>query len=240
LGPGHLTFAFYWYRKPQEIKQKMDNLSEVIERIHESFAARTVARDQALIQARQLTRFCAHAIRAIHRDEFDSAEEKIGKARELTEALRSDLIEAEPTIYFSGYAQDAIKEYVEACITFALVRDKPLPEPEELGVEYSTYLKGLAEVVGELRRRCLDLLRHGYSEEVERLLGCMDEIYAVLVTVDYADAITFGLRRQTDLVRGILERTRGDLTISLREEHLIQSMDDFLEKLSDNNTGTEG
>jgi translin len=218
----------------------MDNLSEVIERIHVSFAARTVARDQALIQARQLTRFCAHAIRAIHRDEFENAEEKIGEARKLVEALRNDCIEAEPTIYFSGYSQDAIKEYVEACITFALIRDQPLPEPEELGVEYSTYLKGMAEVVGELRRRCLDLLRHGYTEEVERLLGCMDEIYAVLVTVDYADAITFGLRRQTDMVRGILERTRGDLTMSLREDQLVQSMDDFLKKFSNSDAGTEG
>lgn len=217
----------------------MDNLNEVIERIHESFEARTKARDLALIQARQLTRFCAHAIRAIHRDEVENAAKKIEEARKLVEALRNDLAD-EPTIYFSGYSQDAIKEYVEASITFALIRDLPLPEPEQLEVEYSTYLKGLAEVVGELRRRCLDLLRHGYSEEVERLLGCMDDIYAVLVTVDYADAITFGLRRQTDLVRGILERTRGDLTISLREEHLIQSMDDFLEKISDHDTGTEG
>ncbi|MCD4671714.1 MAG: haloacid dehalogenase [Anaerolineaceae bacterium] len=217
----------------------MDNLNEIIERVHVSFAARTKARDQALIQARQLTRYCAHAIRAIHRDEIDNAREKLGEARELVEALRTDLVN-EPTIYYSGYSQDAIKEYVEASVTLALICDKPLPEPEELEVEYSTYLKGLAEVVGELRRRCLDLLRHGYSQEVERLLGCMDEIYAVLVTVDYADAITFGLRRQTDMVRGILERTRGDLTISLREEQLIQSMDDFLEKFSANSSKSEG
>ena len=87
-----------------------------------------------------------------------------------------------------------------------------MPLPEELGIEYATYLNGLAETVGELRRRCLDILRHGYSDEAERLLGCMDEIYSLLVTMDYPDAITNGLRRQTDLVRGIVERTRGDLT----------------------------
>lgn len=210
----------------------MDNLSDIIERVHETFEARTQARDRALIQARQLTRLCAHAIRAVHRDEVDNAKEKLAKARQLVNSLRQDLAD-EPTIYHAGYSQDAIKEYAEASITLALICDEPLPEPEELGVEYSTYLKGLAEVVGELRRRCLDLLRHGYSQEVERLLGCMDEIYAVLVTVDYADAITFGLRRQTDLVRGILERTRGDLTISLREEQLKQSMDEFLKKFND-------
>jgi hypothetical protein len=101
---------------------------------------------------------------------------------------------------------------------------QPLPTPEDLGVEFATYLNGLAEVTGELRRRCLDLLRQGYWLETERLLGCMDDIYGVLVTLDYPDAITNGLRRQTDLVRGIVERTRGDLTISLREQHLQQAL----------------
>lgn len=216
----------------------MENLAEIIERIHETFDARTKARDQALIQARHLTSLCAHAIRAIHRDEVEDAYAKLAKARQLVEGLRNDLAQ-EPTIYFAGYSQDAIKEYAEASITVALILDKPLPEPEELGVEYETYLKGLAEVVGELRRRCLDLLRHGYTQEVERLLSCMDDIYTVLVTVDYPDAITLGLRRQTDLVRGILERTRGDLTISLREDQLKQSMDEFLEKFS-NHQGQEG
>lgn len=210
----------------------IDNLSEIIERVHETFEARTQARDRALIQARQLTRLCAHTIRAIHRDEVENAQEKLAKARVIVDSLRNDLLD-EPTIYHSGYSQDAIKEFVEASITVALIQDLALPEPEELGVEYSTYLNGLAEVVGELRRRCLDLLRHGYTAEVERLLGCMDEIYSVLVTVDYADAITFGLRRQTDVVRGILERTRGDLTISLREEQLKQSMDEFLNRFND-------
>jgi translin len=85
-------------------------------------------------------------------------------------------------------------------------------------------MNGLAEAAGELRRRCLDILRHGYSQEAERLLDHMDNIYAVLVTMDYPDAVTGGLRRQTDIVRSVTERTRGDLTISLRQEHLEQSL----------------
>ena len=121
-------------------------------------------------------------------------------------------------LFFAGYTQDALKEYVEATLTCAIVESRPLPKPEVLDIENATYLNGLAEVTGELRRRCLDILRQGYSPEAERLLGWMDEIYNLLVTVDYPDALTNGLRRQTDLVRGIVERTRGDLTISLREE----------------------
>jgi translin len=109
-----------------------------------------------------------------------------------------------------------------------LIRNLPLPTPEELDVEYATYLNGLAEVPGELRRRCLDILRQGYSQDAERLLSCMDDIYDLLVTLDYPDAVTNGLRRQTDLVRGILERTRGDMTISLREQKLQQALENAL------------
>jgi len=113
---------------------------------------------------------------------------------------------------------------VEANVTCALIQNQPLLTPDELNVEESTYLNGLAEVVGELRRRTLDILRHGYSQEAERLLGYMDEIYSVLVTIDYPDAITNGLRRQTDLARGIIEKTRGDVTFSLRGEDLTQAI----------------
>jgi translin len=134
-----------------------------------------------------------------------------------------------PDLFYAGYTQDAIKEFTEASITFALIQGLDLPSPEDLAVETATYWNGLAEVVGELRRRCLDILRQGYSDEAERLLVCMDEIYTHLVTMDYPDAVTQGLRRQTDLVRNIVEKTRGDLTLSLRfqlmEHALIEHTD---------------
>jgi translin len=205
----------------------MDNLAALAEKAHLNFEARTKARDQALAQARQLTRHAAHAVRAIHRSEYDLAQEHLGQAHLLVETLKTDLKEY-PDLYFAGYTQDAIKEYAEATITYALVRDEVMPMPEDLVIEYATYLNGLAEVSGELRRRCMDILRAGYSAEAERLLACMDEIYALLVTMDYPDAVTNGLRRQTDLVRGIVEKTRGDLTVSLRQQQLEQA----LQKLS--------
>ena len=117
-----------------------------------------------------------------------------------------------------------LKEYAEANITCALIRHQPLPTPQELDIPPDTYLNGLAEVVGEMRRRCLDMLRQDNSDEAERLLGHMDDIYSILVTMDYPDAITNGLRRQTDVIRAIIERTRGDLTFSLRGEHLEASI----------------
>ena len=201
----------------------MKNLDEISERIRNSFDARTATRDGAINRARTLTRHCANAIRATHREEGELALQNLHQARDLAEALRADLHDY-PDLYYAGYTQDSLKEYAEANIVFALVSKNDLPNPEELGLEYATYLQGLAEAAGELRRRCLDILRHGHSEEAERLLSHMDDIYAILVTMDYPDAITGGLRRLTDIVRGVTERTRGDMMISLRQDRLEQAM----------------
>ncbi len=207
----------------------MLNLNDIAEKIHQNFESQTQVRDKALGQARLLTRHAAQAIRAIHRLEEDLAAENLNDARKLVETLKTNLA-TYPDIYYAGYTQDAIKEYVEASITVAVILNRDIPTPETLEVEDATYLNGLAEVTGELRRRCLDILRLGYSEDAERLLACMDDIYNLLVTIDYPDAITHGLRRQTDLVRGILERTRGDLTLSLREERLKRVLDGTIDQ----------
>lgn len=209
----------------------MKNLEEITDQIRKSFDAKTAARERALSQTRQLTRCCANAIRAVHRDEQANAEQNLNEARLLAHALRNELL-LFPELFYAGYTQDALKEFAEASIVSALVRDSKLPNPEDLELEYATYLQGLAEAAGELRRRCLDILRHGHSEEAERLLSHMDDIYAVLVTMDYPDAITGGLRRLTDIVRGVTERTRGDMTISLRQEMLEESIERLEARLS--------
>jgi translin len=201
----------------------MQKLETIAERIRQSFDVRTSKRDEALKQARQLTRACSLAIRAVHRDDMEAMEANLTEAQSLADHLRADLRD-HPELFFAGYTQDSLKEFVEANVTCALILNQPLQAPEELGVQEATYLNGLAEVVGELRRRTLDILRSGYSQEAERLLSHMDEIYSVLVTMDYPDAITNGLRRQTDLARGIIEKTRGDVTVSLRGEQLTQAI----------------
>ena len=205
----------------------MDSLDTICDAIREDFDRRTKVRDEALAQARQLTKHASLAIRAIHREEEGEAFEQLQAAKSIVQKLRQDLKD-DADLYYSGYTQDAIKEYVEAELTVALIKDRPLPTPEMLGAEYATYLGGLAETLGELRRRCMDLLRPGYSKEVERLLLWMDDIFTRLITMDYPDAITQGLRRKTDLARGIVERTRADITVSFRQNEL----EDALGKLS--------
>jgi translin len=210
----------------------MDHLDEIAERIRQNFDDRTAARDQALSQTRLLTRHCANAIRAVHRDEYALASEHLDGARRLVSTLQAELAGRYPDLFFSGYTQDAFKEFAEASIVFALVQGNSLPQPEDLHLEYNTYLQGLAEAAGELRRRCMDLLRTGHSVDAERLLEHMDDIYTVLVTMDYPDAVTGGLRRLTDIVRGVTERTRGDMTISLRQQQLERSLQRLEDKIS--------
>ena len=208
----------------------MQKLEKIAEQIRQTFDTLTVARDQALTHARALTRACALSIRAVHRDETEVMQTHLDEARQLANALRTGLADF-PALYFAGYTQDSLKEFAEASITCALIRHESLPTPEELSLPSNTYLNGLAESVGEMRRRCLDMLRQDNSAEAERLLGHMDDIYSILVTMDYPDAITNGLRRQTDIIRAIIERTRGDVTFSLRGEKLERSIARLSEQL---------
>ncbi len=199
------------------------NLEAIVDRIRADFEARNRARDQALSRSRELVRYCSLSIRAVHRREFAAALALLHQAQELARTMAADLAPY-PDLYFAGYTQDALKEVAEAHIVYALVHHDPLPEPESLGIPFATYLGGLAEAAGELRRFILDLDRQERLDEAEVLFGYMDEIYTVLVTMDFPDAITNNLRRQSDIVRGIVERTRGDLTVARRQQKLEKAL----------------
>ena len=207
-----------------------NDLNAISERIRASFIAKTAARDAAVTISRELIRFCSMAIRASHRDEWQEAERLVGEAVRVAADLTAH-VKPYPELYFTGYTQDAMKELCEAKITLAVAQGQPFPAPDDIGAEYAAYLNGLAEAAGELRRRALDKIRSGYSHESEQLLAAMDDIYDVLVTMDFPDAITGGLRRNTDMVRGVLERTRGDITVSYREAELKAAMNELQEQL---------
>ena len=196
------------------------------------FIAKNAARDKAVNLSRELIRCCSLTIRASHRDEWDEAARLLGEAKRVAEQLTS-AVRPYPDLFYTGYTQDALKELCEAQVTLAAAQGRPMPSPEDIGVEYAAYLNGLAEAAGELRRRALDKMRAGHNADSERLLGAMDDIYDVLVTMDFPDAITGGLRRNTDMVRGVLERTRGDLTLSFREMELKATMEKLAGKLGD-------
>jgi translin len=206
------------------------DLSDLARSIHARLDAKNAAREQALPAARRSIRASANAIRAIHRQEFDTAEKLIGESRAaLDEGLAA--VEDHSDIRHAGYLQDAQKEYAEANLTMALVTGEDLPGPTDLAVEDAAYLGGMSDAIGEGRRRILDLLRGGEVEHAERLLAAMEEMYGVLVTMDYPDAITMNLRRVTDVSRSLIEKTRGDVSISAVQKDLRDALDRHADEL---------
>lgn len=199
-------------------------LSYISERLRTQFEAKNSARESALGSSRSAICACGNAIRALHRYEIDPATELLGEAQSQLDRARAAL-DGHPDVLHAGFFHDAEKELVEARITFALVTDSELPSPEILQVSPQAYTKGMAESIGELRRHILDLMRRGELKRCEHLLGAMDDMYYLLISMDYPDGITFGLRRLTDVARSIIERTRGDFTTSAIQSSLRGALD---------------
>lgn len=203
--------------------QRSEELGQAGEWARSLLEGKHAAREVGLAACRKTIQSCAASIRAVHREEWDTATELADTAQAHLERAQ-DALSAHPDIRYAGFVHDAAKEYAEARITMAFVRGEPLPLAVGLGVEVQAYLNGLAEAASELRRYILDLLRRGRPERSEELLGAMDEVYSLLVTVDFPDAMTGGLRRTTDALRAVLERTRGDLTLSIVQTRLLDEI----------------
>jgi translin len=199
------------------------SLDDVRQSVGARLDAKHRAREVGLSNARQAIRRCANAIRAVHRGDRKAADALLVEARELLDVAEATLA-AHPDVYYAGFLQDAQKEYAEAQATRALVTGEPLPPPEDVGVGDAPYLNGLAEAVGELRRHLLDVLRAGDVARAGELFEAMEEIHALLVDLDFPDAMTGGLRRSTDVARAIIERTRSDLTLTVIQRDLADAL----------------
>jgi translin len=204
----------------------MKNLAPISEIVRAELTARDQAREKLLPLSRDAIRFCSQSIRAIHRQEFDNAVAQLAEARSLINRA-AQAISDNPELGATGALKDAQKELAEGHITLAIGKGEDLPTPAELGVDGAAYLNGMGEAVGEVRRYLLDGLRRGDLTRGEELLGAMDDIYSVLVTFDYPDSVTGGLRRTTDMVRGVLERTRSDLTLPIQQKRLEEKLESF-------------
>jgi len=204
----------------------VEDLENIAAKLRPCFAAEDEAREKALRSCRQVIRYSADAIRAVHRQEHDKAKQLLDSAHELLQELNHDLARHGKLLH-SGFLHDAQKEFAEGCITLALIAGEDLPKPRALGISNAAYLDGLGESVGELRRYILDSLRRDDLSRCEELLTIMDEIYGILITMDFPELLAHGLRRTTDAVRGIIERTRGDLTVSLRQKNLEKKLNDL-------------
>jgi translin len=198
-------------------------LEQIASKAREHLDRIDAAREDALAVSRQITRAAATAIKHVHRQEPEKARALLEETAEAVAALNERLSET-PVLWFAGFVQDGLKELAEAQLTYCIVRGEKLPTPEEIGVSPASYLNGLAEAIGEMRRRALDLIRTGRAAEAEQTLDEMDELYATLMTFDYPNAVSLGLRSRVDAARGLVERTRGDVTNALQQARLEEKM----------------
>ena len=213
-------------------KEKISgNLENIAEKIRISFSVRDAAREKALRLCREIIRYSANTIRIVHRREYAKARQLLQSASTLIQELNQEIANKQNDLIGSGFIHDAQKEFAEASITLSIITVELLPSPEKLQVSYPAYLNGIGEVTGEIRRYLLDSLRRNDFSRCEELLCTMDDIYAMLVTMDFPDAITYGLRRTTDTVRSILEKTRGDLTLALRQKELEKKLESHQKRL---------
>lgn len=205
-------------------ERRADELVGLIEPLRERLDAMHQAREKGLAACRRTIRACGQGIRAIHRGQADAVASFTAEAHE---ALREaqEVLRPFPSVAFAGFLHDAEKEYAEAVLTAAYVADEPLPSYDAVGVEPASWLKGLTEAASELRRHLLDRLRAGELARAEALLRHMEDAYDQLVTVDYPDAITAGLRRSVDALRAVLERSRADVTTTVLQSRLQASLD---------------
>lgn len=181
------------------------------------------AREQGLSACRLLIQTSARCIRHIHRHQFPEAETLLNEAKAIARKAQ-DVLRPFPALYYAGYLHDAEKEMVEASAVLAIVKETAYPGPEELGVGIMSYLNGMGEAASECRRFALDEVRKGRLEVAERILLHMEEIYDDLITFDYADSMTGGLRRTCDALRPVIERTRSDLTATASQRELIAQL----------------
>jgi translin len=208
----------------------MRGMKEICDHIRVRFDEMDRAREHSLGISRRIIRNSGDAIKAIHRGEWDRADELVRETGDLVKQV-NDLLSDKPDIYYSGYVGNAQTEYAEVSVLIAVLRDTTIPTPHELGIDDAAYLNGIGDVVGELRRHILDLIRKGRPAEGEKYLDIMDEFYTEMMSIDYPDAITHGLRKKTDVARSLIERTRGDLTNALQVKDLKNAMETFEKKI---------
>ncbi len=201
----------------------IEDWESIVDEIKPQMGAMHRARESALGQCRILIQTSARCIRHVHRRQFEEAKALLEEGSKLSAQTRSALAEY-PELLFAGYLQDAEKEMVEASAVLAIAQNAPLPSCADLGVQASSYLNGLGEAASECRRYVLDEMRKGRFSEGERLLTCMETIYDDLITFDYPDSLTGGLRRTCDALRAVIERTRSDLTMTQSQQELLAEL----------------
>lgn len=198
-------------------------MKSVLSKIQKELKDKEEVREETQKAMRRATRLSKQAILFTHQERFKDAKKLLSQANELFTELRK-VAEKHPDLVYTGIVEIAFEEYAEAQTLLRLVEENQFISSEELSVPAVAYVLGLADVVGELRRRVLDLLRSGKVKNAEDCLQMMEQIYVELMSMNEAYMLVPGLRRKCDVARRVIETTRGDVTIEARRTSLERSI----------------
>ena len=207
-----------------------DNWDSIVLELKEQAQGMHDAREAVLVECRMLGQLAAKSIRHVHRHQFNEAEALLEEAKVVAAKAR-ELLRPHPELN-PAYLHDTEKEMVEAAAVLSIVRGRPYPTVRELGAQVMSYLNGMGEAASEVRRFALDEMRRGNISEASAILSQMETIYDDLITFDYADSMTGGLRRTCDSLRAVIERTRSDLTATASQQELVKELQAMRERLT--------
>ena len=213
----------------------MKNLDKIVDKIEKSIDDKDKIREQALRTSREIIIGCRKAIQCIHQNLMKDAKNNIRKSSTKLQKLY-ELTANHPELYHAGFVENAAQELVEANCLYSVMRGKDLPDPDELQTTYSSYLLGLCDLVGELRRTALDSIRTGKAKKADNYLSMMEEIYDVIIRFDYPSGL-IPIKKKQDMVRNLIERTRGELAVASCERRIEYRTDEFrgmLDKINGN------
>jgi len=218
----------------------MKNLDKIVNKIEKSIDDKDKVREQALRSSREIIIGCRKAIQLIHQESMKNAVNNIKKASNKLQSLY-ELTKGYPEIFHAGFVENAAQELVEAQCFYNIMKGRDLPDPDDIKTTYSSYLLGLCDLVGELRRAALDSIRAGEAKEADNYLNMMDEIYDVIIRFDYPSGL-IPIKKKQDMVRNLIERTRGELAVASCERRIEYRTDEFrgmLDKINGNKKKTK-
>jgi translin len=203
----------------------MKNLDKIVNKIEKNIDSKDRVREQALRFSREIIISCRKAIQFIHKNQLKESKSNIKSASVKLQKLYN-LTKDHPELYHAGFVENAAQELVEAYCFYNITKKKDLPDPDEIKTTYSSYLLGLCDLVGELRRTTLDAIREGNTKKAEDYLNMMEEIYDLIIRFDYPSGL-LPIKKKQDMVRNLIERTRGEMTVASCERRMEYRTDEF-------------
>ena len=204
----------------------LSNVQTDVEEINKKFKDIEERRNAIIKGTRDATILCSKAIVSMHSHKKNESSEYIEKAKKLLrqfkELGKDDL---------QKYLYIAEQEFVEAYCLFSIAENSIIPSKRSLEVSDTSYVMGLLDCIGEIKRMIIDKIRSEGTSNVNALFELMDKIYGTIYPLAVYDNLMPGLRKKLDVSRILIENVRAIITEEKRRTIMIEKIDEFEKKI---------